>query len=306
MMLLDYSAGKISGAAIKAAGYDGAIRYITDRNSLGTKHTSPAEYSDHVANGLQDWLVYEVNTNDPLSGFNGGVTAAQRALDGANYVGYPSDRHIFFCFDRHALASELPPWQAYLDGAASVLGVGRVGAYGFSEAIDAANGHATAFWQCGSRTVVRACTNFYQRNTGTAVVGGITCDINDVLLTLEYNDMTVDELVNAVIGHRADGSSVTLGDALVNLYLGAYQGGGDAGPGPVFPAANNAAIASGDASSKLDTVHLLVNALGDKLATFSTPTIDMDALAAKVAPLVSGGIADAVVAAFKAHPLTPQ
>lgn len=182
--LLDYSAGKIPGSAIKAAGHAGAVRYITDRKSLGTKHTSPSEYADHVANGLIDWLVYEVNTNDPLGGWAGGVAAAQRALDGANFIGYPG-RHIFFCFDRHATAAELPAWQAYLDGAASVIGAGRTGAYGFSEAIDAARGHASAFWQCGSRSAVRAFTNLYQRNTGATVVGGVTCDINDVLVPLQ-------------------------------------------------------------------------------------------------------------------------
>lgn len=182
--LLDYSAGKISGAAIKNAGFGGAIRYITDRTNLATKHTNPAEYADHVANGLDIWLVYEVGTNDPLGGYAGGVTAAQRALDGASFIGYPSDRHIFVAFDRHAQASELPAWKAYLDGAASVLGIGRTGAYGFSEAVDAAQGHATAFWQCGSASAVRNFTNVYQRNVGSVVVGGISCDINDVFIPL--------------------------------------------------------------------------------------------------------------------------
>jgi hypothetical protein len=201
MMLLDYSAGKISGAAIRAAGYGGAIRYITDSGNLGTKHTSASEYRDHIACGLQDWLVYEVNTDDPLGGRSGGITAAQRALDGANYIGYPADRHIFFCFDRHASTSELPAWRTYLDGAASVLGVGRVGAYGFSEAIDAAQGHATAFWQCGSRSAVRSFTNFYQRNTGTTAVGGISCDINDVLIPLEYDVALTDDDAKLIAKH---------------------------------------------------------------------------------------------------------
>lgn len=281
MTLLDYSAGKISGAAIKAAGHAGAIRYITDRNSLGTKHTSPSEYADHVRNGLTDWLAYEVNTNDPLAGRAGGVAAAQRALDGANFIGYPADRHIFFCFDRHATAAELPTWQAYLDGAASVLGVGRTGAYGFSEAIDAAKGHATAFWQCGSRSAVRSVTNFYQRNTGTTVVGGITCDINDVLIPIQEDDLQADER-----------------DALMTILRQVRA------PSTWQVQDGWLAGALGNTNTTLPRVEQdvteLAAAVADLKTTVTTP-VDIQALAAAVAPLVSAAVGDAVAQAVAAE-----
>jgi hypothetical protein len=297
--LLDYSAGKISGAAIKGAGYAGAIRYITDRNSLGTKHTSPSEYRDHVVNGLRDWLVYEVGTNDPLGGFSGGVNAAKRALDGANYIGYPSDRHIFFCFDRHATVSELPAWQSYLDGAASVLGVGRTGAYGFSEAIDAARGHASAFWQCGSRSVVRSFTNFYQRNDGTTVVGGITCDINDVLVSLENDVAITDDDANKIAGRtwynwiwswkNKDGSTGGLNASQVLAKL------------------DNQEL---DAIARITELKAALAALQTKVDGLSSPTVDIDVLVTKMAPSVADaikdGLAAAVLAELKAHPLAPS
>lgn len=286
MTLLDYSAGKISGAAIRNAGHSGAIRYITDRASLGTKHTSPAEYRDLVANGLQVWLVYEVGTNDPLGGFSGGVAAARRALDGATYIGYPGDRHIFFCFDRHAAASELPAWQSYLDGAASVLGVGRVGAYGFSEAIDAARGHATGFWQCGSASVIRSWTNFYQRNTGTTVVGGITCDINDVLIPLENDVALTDDEMNKIAGKvwynwvwsgkNADGSTWGMN------------------PSQVLDTLNRANAAE---STKVDGVAAAVAAVKAKVDNLAVPSIDLDALAEKVAPKVAAAVQATLAAA---------
>lgn len=192
----DYSAAQLSAAQLKAAGYEGSIRYIddiTNKNLVRAKHATKSEYDDHIRNGLKVFLVYEVTINDPLSGFSGGVTAAKRALAGANCLGY--NGVIFFCFDRHALASELPAWKAYLDGAASVLGIARVGAYGFSEAIDAAYGHATLYWQCGSRSVVRSFVHFWQDNNVQPKVGGIATDRNLVLkdALVEEVDMPLNE-----------------------------------------------------------------------------------------------------------------
>lgn len=46
--------------------------------------------------------------------------------------------------------------------------------------------------------------------------------------------------VTDIIGKRPDGSNVSLGEALINLYNGAYFGGGDAGEEPVFMAVNKA------------------------------------------------------------------
>lgn len=197
----DYSAAQLSAAQLKAAGYAGSIRYIddiTNKNLVRPKHTTKTEYDDHVRNGLKVFLVYEVNTDDPLGGFNGGVAAARRALAGANYLGYKGV--IFFCSDRWFVSpgkATITPWlfQQYLDGAASVLGKERVGAYGFSDAMDAAYGHAAVYWQCGSRSAVRNFVSLWQDNNVQPKVGGIATDRNLVLkeLLVEEVDMPLNE-----------------------------------------------------------------------------------------------------------------
>lgn len=74
----------------------------------------------------------------------------------------------------------------------------------------------------------------------TGRVPGITgnVDLNDSTVNLTDgtgdDDMpSTDEIVNAVlnapVGKRPDGRGVTLADAMVNTFLGAYYGGGDAG-----------------------------------------------------------------------------
>lgn len=174
---IDYSAAKLTGSAIKAAGYSGVIRYIDSPANLKTKHTNAEEYRSLKAAGLDVLLVFENNTTDPDGGYDQGVEYARRAKAGADYLGY--NGIIFFCEDRPGTPS-VANWRAYLQGAASVLGVQRVGAYGFYAAMDAAKGYASAFWQAGRESDVRSHVNFYQWNNGRVYVSGVECDLNKV------------------------------------------------------------------------------------------------------------------------------
>lgn len=178
---LDYSARQLSAAIVKGAGHSGVIRYIddiTDKNLVKTKHTTKAEYDDFVRNGVPVLLVMEVSTTDADGGYNRGVAYAQRAKRGADYLGYKGP--IFFCNDKPTV-SNTKAWTDYLDGAASVLGIGRTGAYGFYNAMDAAKGHAAYFWQAGRKSDVRAHVHIWQDNNVQITVGGITCDRNMIL-----------------------------------------------------------------------------------------------------------------------------
>jgi hypothetical protein len=180
---LDYSAGRISGATIRNAGHEFVVRYCGTPGR--TKNIIRSEFQDLVAHGVTCWLVYENGTEDALGGFAGGVAAARAARADADAIGYPAGGVIFFCADRHLAAAEVPVALTYLDGAASVLGRGAVGAYGFSEFINPAKaGRASYFWQCGSRSTVGPGVHIYQRNTEYATVGGIQCDINDLLISI--------------------------------------------------------------------------------------------------------------------------
>jgi hypothetical protein len=180
---IDYSAAKLTGDQVKAARWNGfpitgAIRYIDAPNLLRTKHTNKAEYDSLVNAGLKVRLVMQNTTTDADGGYQAGVANAQRALAGADYLGYLGV--IFFTNDR----TEVPnpaAWTAYLDGAASVLGKDRVGAYGFKNALNYAVGHAAAFWQAGRESDLVNHANVYQWNNGQIVVAGVTCDLNKVI-----------------------------------------------------------------------------------------------------------------------------
>jgi hypothetical protein len=199
---LDYSAGKLPAGVIKStpvgpAGEhaSGVIRYIDAPNLLGTKHTDLAEYQDDISNGLTVLMFFEVNENDALGGFAQGQSFAQRAKAGADYLGYSGP--IIFCCDRWMANQPSIPvsvWQAYLDGAVSVLGRSRVGAYGFADAMDAALGHVDFFVQCGARSVVRDFVNIWQDNNVQPDVGGIQTDRLLVLKPITQGDtMNLDQ-----------------------------------------------------------------------------------------------------------------
>jgi hypothetical protein len=180
---IDYSAAKLTGSQVKAASWNGhpltgAIRYIDAPNLLRTKHTNKAEYDSLVGAGLKVRLVMQNTTTDADGGYPAGVANAQRAKAGADYLGYKGV--IFFTNDR----TEVPnprAWTDYLDGAASVLGKDRVGAYGFKNALNYAVGHAAAFWQAGRESDLVNHANVYQWNNGQISVAGVTCDLNKVV-----------------------------------------------------------------------------------------------------------------------------
>jgi hypothetical protein len=232
----DYSAGRPSAAALKAAGFGGVIRYV----GLGKadKRITAAEYQDMVANGVQVLLVAELDSTDAWEAaddYANGVSHAGMALADARALGIPDSVGIAAAADAHATASQVADAVNYCRGFRDVLGLARTGFYGFRETLTAVHdaGMASWFWRCGSQPTAaeRQWTHFWQRNDGTTTVSGIAVDINE-----QYNDIPEDDVsFSDVIGHRKDGSAITAGDALVNLYLGAYYGGGDAGTHPVFP-----------------------------------------------------------------------
>jgi hypothetical protein len=183
----DYSAGRPGGAALRAAGFSGVIRYVGTPGR--TKNITAAEYADLVANGLDVLLVFENTTTDVLGGNAAGVNNARAALANARACGIPDSVGIAACADMHLTARQIPAGLAYVDGFRAVLGA-RTGAYGFVEFVDAvhAAGSASWLWQCGARPVGAALSyvNFWQRNAGQSMVpvSGIACDINDQLNSL--------------------------------------------------------------------------------------------------------------------------
>lgn len=188
----DYSAGNPGAAALRSAGFSGAVRYIA--LGSGSKLITKQEYDDLVSGGIEVHFVAEYGTTDGLGGYNAGVANARLALAAANALGAPSSSVIFAAADGHLNSAQVAVTTAYVQGFRDVLGYNRTGIYGFSEVIGPchAAGLAKFFWQCGSSpfsTGTSDYVNLWQRNgsTGSApttFAGGIQCDINELLIPL--------------------------------------------------------------------------------------------------------------------------
>lgn len=220
--LADYANGWPTGQALKDAGFNGAIRYITApawMNPVGRnqKHMTRAEYEDHQAAGAITYFVFQGNTTDADSGYAGGVANAQLALAGLNYLGAPTYSPVFFTNDRPTLPNP-SAWQKYLQGARSVLG--RVGQYGFRNAIDAGWLFADWHWQCGSQSALRDGVHIYQWNNGNKVVSGVTCDINYVYHDLNgVTDMQWNDVVTVTTADGKYSEKHTVGELFSSTWF---------------------------------------------------------------------------------------
>lgn len=185
----DYSARELSPTELDHfAEYDirFLIRYIGyPGNSKCISHY-PGAYKAHVQGGRLVLLVAENETNDPAGGFAGGAAMAHRALRDAGSIGYPAHLPIFFCADGWLADSNIAvaTAMAYLDGAASVIGKNRTGAYGFRDFIQAARAgqHARWLWLAGAHPtdaeVAQGWPHLYQWNNGTISPGGMPAELD--------------------------------------------------------------------------------------------------------------------------------
>ncbi|MCM6775160.1 DUF1906 domain-containing protein [Nocardia sp. CDC159] len=182
---LDYAAARPGGSAIRAAGYDFVVRYLSSGGAtLPGKLLTPEEAADLRGHGVSIVSNWETTANRMLDGYAAGVTDARAALNQVLRCGGRTDRPIYFSADFDATPRQQPAINAYLDGAASVLGRANVGIYGgywpVSRALDA--GAAQWAWQ----TVAWSGSNRDPRRqlfqTGQQVlVGGVVCDVNEAL-----------------------------------------------------------------------------------------------------------------------------
>ena len=162
------------------------IRYIGYPDNPKCITHYPGAYQRHVHAGRTVLLVIEHDGTDPQGGHDGGVAMARRALADARTIGYPDSLPIFFSADGWlpTLNVSVPTAMAYLDGAASVLGKARTGAYGFRDFLQAARdgGHARWRWLAGApptgAEVAAELTHFYQWNGGTLTIGGMAADLD--------------------------------------------------------------------------------------------------------------------------------
>ncbi len=186
----DYSAAELSPSELDAfKGYNirFLIRYIGYPGNPKCISHYPGAYQKHVSSGRMVLLVAEQDTTDPAGGYDGGVAMARRALADAGSVGYPDSLPIFFCADGWLASSGISVATAmsYLDGAASIMGRQRTGAYGFRDFIEAARtgGHARWLWLAGAAPtdgeVAEGWPHFYQWNGGSIeLTAGLAGDLD--------------------------------------------------------------------------------------------------------------------------------
>lgn len=126
---LDYSFAHPKPAAIRAAGYTFVCRYLS-RNP--DKNLTEAERDQLVNAGLAIVLNWEAGAGAAMSGHAQGVADARQAQAQATALGM-GNQPIYFSTDVDPRPFTDTQWsqvEAYYQGAASVIGLSRTGAYG--------------------------------------------------------------------------------------------------------------------------------------------------------------------------------
>jgi hypothetical protein len=147
---IDYGYARPSESGLHSEGYRFVVRYLSYDNGITHgKILFGGEANAIQHAGLDLVVVWEFDAADALGGFGAGVADAKEANRQALNAGMPPDRPIYFAVDFDATPGDQTAINAYLDGAASVIGRHRVGVYGdyyvVERSFDA--GKATYGWQ---------------------------------------------------------------------------------------------------------------------------------------------------------------
>lgn len=178
---VDYSFARPGGAAIAAAGFTFAMRYCPYSGD-GGKGLTLAELDDLHANGIAVGLVYESTAGRPLAGYEAGDVDATVARAAMQQLAFPDDRPMYFAVDFNARPDHYAVIDQYLSGAASVLGLERVGVYGSYDVCAHCFMAATAkwFWQTYAWSAGKnfEWRNVYQYLNGQSL-NGAAVDYNE-------------------------------------------------------------------------------------------------------------------------------
>ncbi|WP_307856828.1 DUF1906 domain-containing protein [Mycolicibacter acidiphilus] len=209
MQLIDFADRLVDPEQIRAAGFDGALVYVSELRPGATFDFKPVtrDYTDRLrATGLQVVSCYQygkpgwVNSpSDFTRGYDGGVADARTALRLHTAAGGPDTAPIFFSVDEDIDAKT---WKAqalqWFRGINSVLAVERTGIYGGARQLgwaiaDGVIGHSTSAgrrwaWQtkAWSGSDREPAAVLFQREVVTAsdpgvLIDGVHVDVDDVL-----------------------------------------------------------------------------------------------------------------------------
>lgn len=206
--LIDFADRLVAADQIAAAGYAGAVVYVSESRPGANFDFKPVTraYTENLrAAGLHVVSNYQYGKpgwptpSDYTRGYGGGVADAQTALRLHEAAGGPDSAPIFFSIDEDI---DLAIWKAvaveWFRGINSVLGVQRTGIYGGSrpcgwaigDGVIGASGSAGRRWAWQTRAWSRGerepAAVLYQSVVVTAsdpgaLIGGIHVDEDDVL-----------------------------------------------------------------------------------------------------------------------------
>jgi hypothetical protein len=144
---VDYAWGRPSVTSLKNAGVKFVCRYLSyDTTGKNLGLAEAVRLSDA---GIWIVVVWETTAKRALAGHTIGAEDARAAAAQAKACGMPADRPIYFAVDFDASSGQQAAINAYLDGAASVLGKNRTGIYGGYNPVKRAldGGHCAWAWQ---------------------------------------------------------------------------------------------------------------------------------------------------------------
>lgn len=172
-----------TAAAIKAAGYDFAGRYLVPAvGALKEKALTKREADAITGAGLRLLTVWETTAERVKGGAAAGAEDGRRALDCAKEIEIPREGILYFAVDYDAPAADMPTIEAYFHAAREQTHGYDIGVYGPYRAIEylARRNVCRGYWQClgWSGGQVSAYHNIYQAQWGKTVAG-VPVDIND-------------------------------------------------------------------------------------------------------------------------------
>jgi hypothetical protein len=208
--LIDFAERTIPPDQIKSAGYDGVVQYVSESRPGANFEGKPItrEYADalraaglHIVSNFQYGKPGWSAPSDYTRGYDGGVADAQTALRLHAAAGGGDSAPIFFSVDENI---DVNTWNSvaveWFRGISSVLGVGRTGIYGHSQACGWAirdgvigpsttAGHKWAWqtkaWSDGQREPMAVLYQSVVNSPSSPgpLLGGIHVDVDEVLAT---------------------------------------------------------------------------------------------------------------------------
>lgn len=124
---IDYAWSKPPVSVMKNAGVEFICRYLSNDPSKNLTRSEATAANDA---GIWCVVVWETTASRALAGERAGRDDALTAEHQALALGMPDDRPIYFAVDWDAREDQQSVINAYMDGAASVIGRDRVGMYG--------------------------------------------------------------------------------------------------------------------------------------------------------------------------------